>query len=112
MSVPLLLPFDAAGSLPRPLSAAARAALGLATGVGRGVLVFRAGFRVAPGGALTGLIGLGLVVVAFLLQVASRASLAIPPPPRLPESVGLSEWFRGGQWMALLTGVGLLARSV
>jgi regulator of protease activity HflC (stomatin/prohibitin superfamily) len=82
-----------------------------AAGLGLGVLVFRAGFRVAPGGALTGLIGLGLAFVAFLQQVASRASLAIPPP-RLPESAGLGEWFRGGQWMALLTGVGLLARSV
>ena len=69
--------------------------VGGAAALGLGVLVFRAGLGVAPGGVLTGLVGLGLAVVAFLLQVASRASLAVPPG-RLPESAGLGEWLRGG----------------
>jgi regulator of protease activity HflC (stomatin/prohibitin superfamily) len=55
--------------------------------------------------------GLALWSVAFLLLVASRWSQAIPPD-ELPEAPGLAEWYRGAQWLALLTGAGLLARGL
>jgi regulator of protease activity HflC (stomatin/prohibitin superfamily) len=85
--------------------------VGGAAGLGVSWLVFRAGLEVTPGGPFTTLVGLGLAGLAFWLLVASRATLAIPAA-RLPETAGLADWLRGAQWMALLTGLGFLSRSV
>ncbi len=85
--------------------------VGGAAGLGASVMVARGGIEATPGGTLTVLLGLAFGGVAFLSLVASRASTAIPRR-FLPEAPGLADWLRGLQWLALLTGVGLLARTV
>ena len=85
--------------------------VGGAAGLGASAMVVRGGIEAAPGGPLTGLLGLAFGGVAFLALVASRASAAIPRR-LLPEAPGLADWLRGVQWLALLTAVGLLARTV
>ena len=44
-------------------------------------------------------------------MVASRW-MALSSSPGLPESAGLAEWLRGGQWVSGLIGVGLLTRGL
>ena len=76
----------------------------------------RTGLTVALGATASGPVGdhtavaLSLGILAFLLLVAARAVVA--SATSLPDSVALGEWLRGGQWVATLTGAGLLARAL
>ena len=63
-----------------------------------------------PVGRITLLLAISLGILAFLLLVAARAVVA--SATSLPDSVALGEWLRGGQWVAALTGAGLLARGL
>lgn len=84
--------------------------LGGAAGLGLSVVALRGELGSGPTGRITVLVGVTLGLLAFLLMVASRWTVA--SPRLLPESPGLAEWLRGGQWVSGLTGVGLLARGL
>jgi regulator of protease activity HflC (stomatin/prohibitin superfamily) len=86
-------------------------ALGGAVGLVASLIAFSSGFDVPPTGSVTLLVALGLGCLGFVLLVASRTVAAIPSE-QLPESAGLAQWLRGGQWMAVLLGLALLTRSV
>jgi len=86
-------------------------AVGGAVGLIASLPAFSDGLDVSPGGSLALLAGLCLWCLAFVFLVAGR-TLATILPERLPESAGLAEWLRGGQWMAVLLGLVLLARDV
>jgi regulator of protease activity HflC (stomatin/prohibitin superfamily) len=86
-------------------------ALGGAVGLVASLIAFSSGLDAPPARSVTLLFGLGLGGLAFLFLVAARTVATVPPEP-LPESVGLAEWLRGGQWMAVLLGLALLTRSV
>jgi regulator of protease activity HflC (stomatin/prohibitin superfamily) len=63
-----------------------------------------------PVGRTTFLVALSLGVLAFGLLVAARAVAG--SAGSLLDSLALEEWLRGGQWVAGLIGVGVLARGV
>jgi regulator of protease activity HflC (stomatin/prohibitin superfamily) len=63
-----------------------------------------------PAGRVALLLAISLGILAFLLLVAARAVVA--SATSFPDSVALGEWLRGGQWVATLTGAGLLARGL
>jgi len=86
-------------------------ALGGAVGLVVSLTAFGSGLDVPPTGSVSLLVGLGLGCLGFVLLVAARTAAAIPPE-QLPESAGLAEWLRCGQWMAVLLGLALLSRSV
>lgn len=82
-----------------------------ASGLGLSVMALRGELAsaITPGLAL--LVAGSLALVAFACLVAAR-SCALLPAERLPEAAGLAEWFRGAQWLALLTGGALAARGL
>jgi regulator of protease activity HflC (stomatin/prohibitin superfamily) len=85
--------------------------VGGAVSLGLSSLALRGELGSGPAGRITVLLGAALGVLTFALMVASRW-MARVPADRLPESAGLAEWLRGGQWVAGLTAVGLLARGL
>jgi regulator of protease activity HflC (stomatin/prohibitin superfamily) len=86
--------------------------LSVAGAAGLGLIVASLWGNLASGpvGRITLLLALSLGILAFLLLVAVRAVVA--SATSLPDSVALGEWLRGGQWVATLTGAGLLARAL
>jgi regulator of protease activity HflC (stomatin/prohibitin superfamily) len=85
--------------------------LGGAASLGLSHLAWRGELGSGPAGRLTILAGGLLGLLTFVLMVASRWMAAVPRG-RLPESAGLAEWLRGGQWVAGLTATGLLVRGL